>query len=467
MIQAPATRDAPAFEALYALVRENLDPGAGDIPVDRLMQVFRRLSDLYDTDVGSPLNMGYFCIDADAASITAMDETNRRGANVAVRGQHPASAAFEQFGVDLLLETFGIDAASGAGHFTACGTEANHTAMVVALTDRLSHRNPRCGAYDPALCTDEAGREVAYEYWRHGCLPLNVRPALYVSPQTHVSIEKNARNLIGTASIRTVPVDSELRMDVGALADMMAADAASGTFLPFLVIGSVGATPSGIVDPLAEMGAVCRQQGAWFHVDAPWGAIAAFSPRLRQACLDGLDMADSLIFDPHKTLVPLGAGGCGMFLCRHREAVERAFNVSGRAVNPQEFAYLSLQGSRANSGLRVLTAILQPDALAQRVEREAALGDTLRRLLREAGWEIVNRTPLPVVCTVHPAMRAGSFTAPDAVRHLRAEGVLAWAEALRPGEPEVVRLGIISRRTTEESVRFVVDRLSAFAAKKG
>ena len=467
MIQAPATRDAPAFEAVYALVRDNLDPDAGDIPVDRLMQVFRRLSDLYDTDVSSPLNMGYFCIDADAASVAAMDETNRRGANVAVRGQHPASAAFEQFGVDLIMEAFGIDPESGAGHFTACGTEANHTAMVVALTERLSHRNPRCRAYDPGLCNDEDGREEPYEYWRHGSLPLRVRPALYVSPQTHVSIEKNARNLIGTASIRTVPVDGDLRMDVKALADAMAADADSGAYLPFMVIGSVGATPSGIVDPLGEIGEVCRRFGAWFHVDAPWGAIAALSPRMREACLDGLDAADSLIFDPHKTLVPLGAGGCGMFLCRHREAVERAFNVSGGAVGRHEFAYMSLQGSRANSGLRVLTSVLQPEALAQRIEGEAALGETLRRLLREAGWEIVNRTPLPVVCAVHPAMRAGAFTAADAVQHLRAEGVLAWAEALRPGEPEAVRLGIISRRTTEESVRFVVERLSAFAAEQG
>ena len=103
MMQAPATRDAPAFEALYALVRENLDPCSGDISTDLLLQVFRRLSDLYDTDVSSPLNMGYFCIDADAASIAAMDETNRRGANIVVRGQHPASAAFEQYAVDLIM----------------------------------------------------------------------------------------------------------------------------------------------------------------------------------------------------------------------------------------------------------------------------------------------------------------------------------------------------------------------------
>ena len=467
MMQTPATRDAPAFEALYSLVRENLDPSAGDIPVDRLMQVFRRLADLYDTDVSSPLNMGYFCIDADAASIAAMDETNRRGANVAVRGQHPASAAFEQYGVDLIMETFGIDPESGAGHFTACGTEANQTAMIVALTDRLSHRNPRCTAYDPSLCTDGAGREEPYEYWRHGSMPLQVRPALYVTPQTHVSIEKNARNLIGAASVRTVPVDGDLRMNVTALEDAMTEDAASGAFLPFMVIGSVGATPSGIVDPLTEIGEACRRHGAWFHVDAPWGAIAAFSPRLREACLAGLDAADSLIFDPHKTLVPLGAGGCGMFLCRRREAVERAFNVSGRDVGRHEFSSMSLQGSRANSGLRVLTSVLQPTTLARRIEGEAALGDMLRQLLQDEGWEIVNRTPLPVVCTVHPAMRAGAFTADDAVQHLRDEGVLAWAEALRPDEPEAVRLGIISRGTTETSVRYVVERLAAFAEERG
>ena len=138
-------------------MRDALDPGAGDIPVDRLMQVFRRLSDLYDTDVSSPLNMGYFCIDADAASVAAMDETNRRGANVAVRGQHPASAAFEQFGVDRIMEAFGIDPARGAGHFTACGTEANHTAMIVALTDRLSHRTRAAAPTTPVSAPTTPG----------------------------------------------------------------------------------------------------------------------------------------------------------------------------------------------------------------------------------------------------------------------------------------------------------------------
>ncbi|MDP6474311.1 MAG: pyridoxal-dependent decarboxylase, partial [Alphaproteobacteria bacterium] len=264
------------------------------------------------------------------------------------------------------------------------------------------------------------------------------------------------------ASIRQVAMGDDLRLDPAALDKAMAADVASGRFLPFLTVGTVGATPSGIVDPLAEIGEVCARHGAWFHVDAPWGGIAAFSPRLKQQCLAGLEAVDSLIFDPHKTLAPLGAGGSGMFISRHRAPVELAFNVSGAAVEPHDYAYLSLQGSRANTGLRVLASILRPGELARRVAHEAALGERLRALLRDGGWEIVNQTPLPVVCAIHPAMRAGAFSAADAVRYLRDAGVLAKPESLRPGEPEALRLGIISRRSDEETLQFVVERLTEF-----
>ena len=211
---------------------------------------------------------------------------------------------------------------------------------------------------------------------------------------------------------------------------------------------------------------MCAKHGAWFHVDAPWGGIAAFSPRLRQQCLAGLEAADSLIFDPHKTLAPLGAGGAGMFLSRHREPVELAFNMSGGDVARHDYAYLSLQGSRANTGLRVLTSILRPDELARRIEQEAVLGDRLRALLQDAGWEIVNETPLPVVCAIHPAMRTGALSAGDCVQHLNAAGVLAKSESLRPGEPDALRLGVISRHTDEQALHYVVDCLSEFVRKQ-
>ena len=424
MIQAPATRDAPAFEALYALVRGQ--PGSGRRRYSGWIGSCRSSGACRTSMTPMSAARSTWAISASTpmpprsppwTRPTAAVPTSRCGASI--RPPLPSSNSASIF----LLEAFGIDPESGAGHFTACGTEANHTAMIVALTDRLSHRNPRCRAYDPALCTDESGREVAYEYWRHGCLPLSVRPALYVSPQTHVSIEKNARNLIGTASIRTVPVDRDLRMDVGALADIMAADEASEAFLPFLVIGSVGATPSGIVDPLAEIGEICRRHGAWFHVDAPVGrhrrVLAALARRLprRPRCCGFAHLR------PAQDTGAARRGGCGMFLCRHREAVERAFNVTGPG--------------RGAAGVRLsLAPGLGAPTAGSGCSRQFS---SRRRLPRGSSKRPRSAIRCAAFCakrggksSIGPRCRssarftrrcgAGSFTAEDAVGHLRKEG---------------------------------------------
>ncbi|MFO1056950.1 MAG: pyridoxal-dependent decarboxylase [Dongiaceae bacterium] len=462
----PATRPPAAVETIRTEIEAALGTAGEDVAPERLLDLFKALADAHDTDVNSPYNLGYYCIDADVASLVALDETERRAANIAVEGQHPAAVAFESLSIDIVLRAFGIDPATGHGHYTSGGTEANLTAMVVALGDRMSHRNRFLpdAACDRARCVDAAGRPEPYDYVSHGVLPLKARPAVYVSSQTHASVHKNARTLLGMASIRTVPVDRDLGMSARSLERMIAEDRRSGLYVPFMAVGTVGATGSGIIDPLGAIGEVCRRQGLWLHVDAPWGGIAAFSPALRTRCLAGIELADSVTFDPHKTLVPLGAGGTGMFLTRHRAAVERSFNVSGHPVETYDFGYMSLQGSRANNGLRVLAQLLQPRRLAARIEREARLGDLLRRRLRNGGWTIASRTPLPVVTAIHPAMAKGRISAAAIVERLCAQGVLAKAETLRPGEPPALRLGIISRRTAEADIEAIVAMLGAAVA---
>jgi len=430
------------------------------------MDLFMALANAHDTDVNSPLNMGYYCIDVDGASLVALEETERRGANIAVEKQHPAAVAFELHSIGIILRAFGIDPLRGHGHYTSGGTEANLTAMVVALGDRISHRNRKLpkSAWDPDLATDAEGNPEPFDYVRHGTVPLKVRPTVYVSPQTHVSVVKNAQTLIGAASVRTVGTDRQLGMDARALERAIIADRASGRCAPFMVVGTVGATGTGIIDGLRKIAAVARRHGLWFHVDAPWGGIAAFSPALKKRCLDGIELADSITFDPHKTLVPLGAGGTGMFVTRHRSAVERSFNVSGKPVETYDYGYMSLQGSRAANGLRVLAHLVQPRRLAARIEREAALGDMLRKRLRASGWTITTTTPLPVVTATHVAIREGRVSAEAIVRRLAREGVLAKVETPRPGEPPSIRLGIISRRTGRADVEAVVAMLNAAVA---
>jgi aromatic-L-amino-acid decarboxylase len=134
------------------------------------------------------------------------------------------------------------------------------------------------------------------------------RLCVYASKETHTWIQKAADLFgLGTEAIRWIPTDSELRMDVGELERRIAADRLAGS-RPLLVVGAAGTVSTGAVDPLAEIAAVCRRQGLWFHVDGAYGAFAAALPDA-PADLKALAVADSVALDPHKWLyVPVEAG---------------------------------------------------------------------------------------------------------------------------------------------------------------
>src|SRR6478672_3522357 len=97
---------------------------------------------------------------------------------------------------------------------------------------------------------------------------------VYCSPETHTWISKAADLAgLGTAAIRFIPTDSDLRLDVDQLRRQIEADSAAGD-LPFLVVGTAGSVSTGTVDPLRKTAALCREHGLWFHVDGAYGGFA-------------------------------------------------------------------------------------------------------------------------------------------------------------------------------------------------
>jgi glutamate/tyrosine decarboxylase-like PLP-dependent enzyme len=96
-------------------------------------------------------------------------------------------------------------------------------------------------------------------------------------------------------------------VDLAALDAAIAEDRAAG-LTPFLVVGSAGTVDTGAVDPLAALATVAAREGAWFHVDGAFGALAMLSPELAPL-LAGIERADSIAFDFHKWgQVPYDAG---------------------------------------------------------------------------------------------------------------------------------------------------------------
>jgi glutamate/tyrosine decarboxylase-like PLP-dependent enzyme len=193
------------------------------------------------------------------------------------------------------------------------------------------------------------------------------RLRVYGSAETHTWIQKAADlSGLGVASIRWIPTDSQLRMDVAALRRQIEADTAAGD-VPCIVVGTAGSVSTGAVDPLDDIAAVCRQYGAWFHVDGAYGGFAAAVPEAPDQ-LRALTMADSIAVDPHKWLYAPLEAGCA--LVRDAEALRAAFSYhppyyhfDERATNYVDYGPQNSRGFRA---LKVWLALRQVGAAGYR-----------------------------------------------------------------------------------------------------
>jgi glutamate/tyrosine decarboxylase-like PLP-dependent enzyme len=164
---------------------------------------------------------------------------------------------------------------------------------------------------------------------------------------------------LGTDAIRWIDVDGDQRIDVAALERQIIADRNNGA-LPFLVVGTAGTVSTGVVDPLAEMAAVCRRHDIWFHVDGAYGALAARVPGAPDS-LRALSEADSVAVDPHKWLYSPVEAGCA--LVRRRGDLFRTFSYhpSYYHFDDQVTNYYDLgpQNSRGFRALKVWLALRQ------------------------------------------------------------------------------------------------------------
>lgn len=121
----------------------------------------------------------------------------------------------------------------------------------------------------------------------------------YVSGHTHSSMEKAVKIAgIGKNNLRLIGVDEKLAMRPDLLESAINEDIANG-LVPFFVCASVGTTSTNAMDPLTEIGQICRKHDLWMHIDAAMSGTAAICPEYRHL-LNGVELADSFSFNPHK-----------------------------------------------------------------------------------------------------------------------------------------------------------------------
>jgi glutamate/tyrosine decarboxylase-like PLP-dependent enzyme len=363
----------------------------------------------------------------------------------------PFAVQLEHSLIRMFGERFGLPSKTLGGVFCTGGSEANHTAILAALVEK----------FPPYLETGLSGS--------------NFRPVLYVSSQTHHSIIKLARLCgLGSRAIRFVEVDADLKMNPSALKYRIEKDAANG-FHPFMVVATAGTTNAGVIDPLRQISGIAKSYQLWFHVDAAWGGAAAFLPELKTEFL-GIEQADSITFDAHKWLsVPMAAG---MFLTSRKDILKKTFSVGAEYMSsetpveniPDPYAH-SLQWSRRFTGLKIFMtlAVAGWKNYEAVIRRQVQLGDFLRRELRRTNWQIVNKTPLPVICFKDELNTATDWKTEIDSTAARLEKIankmLASGEIwisttlLSPNQP-VLRACVTNYKTNKDDVKYLAESLA-------
>ncbi|HTX63128.1 MAG TPA: pyridoxal-dependent decarboxylase, partial [Acidimicrobiales bacterium] len=148
---------------------------------------------------------------------------------------------------------------------------------------------------------------------------------LYATSEANSSMPKGAKVAgFRTDQLRCVPLRDDLSMEPTDLADLVVEDRRAG-FVPCFVLATSGTTSSMAFDPLREIGEICQEQGLWMHVDAAMAGSAAICPELR-GFQDGVELADSYAFNPHKWL--LTNFDCDCFYVRDRTVLTDALSAT-------------------------------------------------------------------------------------------------------------------------------------------
>ncbi len=311
-------------------------------------------------------------------------------------------------------------------------------------------------ASSAVLCALLAARERATSLQSNerGC---DGRLVAYTSTQAHSSVEKAVKIAgLGRANLRLIEVDERFAMRPSALAQQITRDRQAG-LQPCFVSATVGTTSSNAFDPLPELGRICREQGLWLHVDGAMCGTAALCPEFRHIH-DGLELADSYCFNPHKWMFT--NFDCDCFYVADRAVLIKTLSVlpeylrnkateSGAVIDYRDW---QVPLGRRFRALKLWFVIRHygVEGLRHHVRRHIALAQEFARWIEASpDFELVAPAPLNLVCFAH---RAGDDLNRRLVEHLNQSGKLYLTHTVLNGR-YTLRLCVGQTHTEAAHVR--------------
>ncbi len=293
------------------------------------------------------------------------------------------------------------------------------------------------------------------------------RDLVVVAPEAaHYSIARAAGIMgLGQRALVAAPADADGRLLADRLPAALAAQRAQGKVV-LAVVANACSTAAGLYDPLREAALACHEAGAWLHVDGAHGASALASPRLRHL-LDGVELADSLVWDAHKML--RAPNLCAAVLVRDARHLDGAFRQDAsylfHAKDEPGFDFMprTVECTKAGLGLRLFLVLASQGegALAAHVERQTALARAAAaRLGREPGLEVAVAPESTIVCF---RVEGSDERQLEVRRRLLAGGRHYVSSAVLRGR-RWLRLALMSPATDEAELERLVAAVRAAAA---
>lgn len=390
-----------------------------------------------------PAFHAYFAITGSGPGILAETLIAALNVNGMLWRTSPSATELEELVVDWMRQMLGMGAA-----WRGMITDSASMSTLVAL----------------AAAREQAGFNIR----QHGMAQRDDVPQLtvYTSNQAHSSVDKAVITLgLGLDAVRRLPVDDDFRMDVDALDQAMADDLAAGRH-PVAIVATAGTTSTTSVDPLPAIAAARERFAArhgirpWLHVDGAYAGVAAIHPDFRWL-LDGIDLADSLVTNPHKWLfTPIDAS---LLFVKDPEALIDAFALSADYLATDDdgvtdFMDWGVQLGRRFRALKLWMVLryFGRDGLSRRIETHVAQAAWLAGKVHEhPDLVLAAPTPLSTVCLRaepqwgpdDPAWRDGINDA--LMARVNATGRAFLAGTVLHGR-KVIRVALGNLRTTDE-----------------
>jgi aromatic-L-amino-acid decarboxylase len=420
-------------------------------PFEALFDDFRRVIVPGMTHWNHPGWFAYFPGNNSPPSILGEMLTATLGAQCMSWVTSPAATELEQVVMDWVRQMLDLP----AGWVGVIQDTASTATLVALLTARERATAGRAGS--------------------HGLAAAGAQLTVYASREAHSSIDKAVKLAgYGLEHLRSIETDAVFALRPDVLARALETDQAAG-LRPACVVASVGTTSSTAIDPLVPIAELCRKHGAWLHVDAAYAGAAALVPELRPA-FEGMEQADSIVFNPHKWL--LTNFDCTAYFVRDPSALLGTFQATPEYLRTSYDADVvnyrdwGIQLGRRFRALKLWFVIRSygVDGLRAIIRRHVALAREL------AGWvdadpefELMAPVPFGLVCFrwCPPGRSAEQLDALNA-RLLAAvnAGRERYLTHTRLGGRYAIRL-VVGQRGTErehvsaawESVRRAAERL--------